>query len=751
MTGEPTHLQALNPMQYEAVTTLQGPLLILAGAGSGKTRVLTRRIAHLLYEGIDPENVFAVTFTNKAAAEMKERVEELVGEAGRNVWISTFHSACARILRQEIEALGYTKRFAIYDDEDSKRIVKEIVARWGYDEEDYMRPRKVLSRIDRYKCRMLTPEQVVAQHLAHTYDATLRVWNDYEDQLRAADAIDFNDLIGHTVRLFTEHPDVLERWRDRFHYLLVDEYQDTNKGQYRLLRLLTGARRNLAVVGDDDQSIYGFRGADIENILGFERDFPDAKVIRLEQNYRSTGHILDAANQVIQANRHRKEKALWTAAGMGRKVTLVQRRDPGDEAEWVARGLLQLRRRGFTWQDMAIVYRTNATSRIFERALQRHRIPHKIVGSRKFYERREVRDVLGYLRLVTNPADDAAFLRVCNVPTRGIGAKTLADLRDEAAGRGQPLLTTARSVGTDTDRAARALRSFVEIIDALAEASRTLDPAALVERVVVDSGYKAMVESEGKREAESRLANLVELIRDARDFEFPLEATTASDRLRAWLDRIALAGQDEEIPEGGQVTLLTVHNAKGLEYPVVFVVHMLEGQFPHERSATDEAGVEEERRLAYVAFTRARKRLVITWNREGPGTEFFSGRRQSGDGVPSRFLADLPGQAIEGDLPDLEPAMADSGPAGDREELQQRFGTFLRAHRERRAPPTDEALRLTEIEDIADLVPGRRVHHARFGVGEIRSLKGHRLLVSFTDQRVRHVSLPTEDLHLVED
>jgi len=746
MTDAPNHLKHLNPEQYRAVTTLNGPLLILAGAGSGKTRVLTRRVAHLLHEGVEPRSVFAVTFTNKAAAEMKERVEELVGESGSEVWVSTFHSSCARILRHDIEHLGYTRRFAIYDDDDQKRIVKEIVSRLNLDAEKNP-PGAILSRIDHYKNRMKGVADLLAEQRTHENDPFYKVWSAYEEQLKAADALDFNDLIGATVRLFGEHPDVLQKWRDRFRYLLVDEYQDTNNGQYRLLRLLADGHRNLAVVGDDDQSIYGFRGADINNILGFERDFPDAAVIRLEQNYRSTGHILKVANQVIAKNKQRKEKALWTEAGLGRKIRLVERGTPRDESEWVARAIHQLARQGTSWEDMAIVYRTNATSRVFERELQRLRIPHQIVGGRKFYERREVRDMLSYLRLVANPADDAAFLRVCNVPTRGIGAKTLADMRDEAARRGEPLLHVARGA-TGEAKGQKAVRGFVEIIDELSEQARVLEPAHLVQQVIVRSGYKAMLEAEGNREAEGRLENLAELIRDAHEFEAPADALGPADRLRAWLDRVSLTGQDEDIPDGGRVTLLTVHNAKGLEYPVVFVVHVMEGQFPHARSMEDEAGLEEERRLAYVAFTRARDRLVITWNRVG--VESFGPKPATGSSTPSRFLFDLPDDAVEGDRPIPEPASIPE-PEPDRAALRRRLDAFLTAQKPRQDLPADMSVRLTEIDHPGQLTRGRKVHHERFGVGVVRGLEGARLLVSFGGGPPRPISLASGELHLVEE
>jgi len=444
MVEGPSHLERLNPEQHRAVTTLDGPLLILAGAGSGKTRVLTRRIAQMIHTGLDPTHLLAVTFTNKAATEMKERVAELIGDAGKRVWVSTFHSSCCRILRKDIEALGYTRRFAIYDDDDQLRILKDLIHTYGYDKSK-VDPRAIRGQIDHYKNRMLSTDQVIQQMRSHVNDPLIKIWRDYEEALRAADALDFNDLIGTTVRLFREHPDVLARWTRKFQYIMVDEYQDTNQGQYEFLQMLSSSHRNLAVVGDDDQSIYGFRGADISNILNFEKDYPEATVVRLEQNYRSTGNILQLANAVVAENTGRLVKRLWTDAPKGPKVQMFRVQTPRDEAQRVARTILTLRRNGHKWHEFAIIYRTNAISRLFEHALRAVKIPHRIVGGRKFYERREIRDVLAFLRLIVNPANDAAFLRVVNVPPRGIGAKTLAKLREEASSRGLPLLRTARA------------------------------------------------------------------------------------------------------------------------------------------------------------------------------------------------------------------------------------------------------------------------------------------------------------------
>ncbi|MEZ4323509.1 MAG: UvrD-helicase domain-containing protein [Myxococcota bacterium] len=727
----PGHLTLLNPEQYRAVTTTEGPLLILAGAGSGKTRVLTRRIAHVLHNGTDPKNVLAVTFTNKAAAEMKERVIELVGEIGSKVWVSTFHSSCCRILRQDIENLGWTKRFAIYDDDDQLRMVKGIITELGFDPER-ADPRALLRQIDHYKNRMYDPDSLIAEKRSHEREPLIQVWRGYAEQLQAADAVDFNDLIGLTVRLFREHPDVLAKWQDTFHYVMVDEYQDTNRGQYDLLTLLASKHRNLAVVGDDDQSIYGFRGADISIIRGFQNDYPEAAIIRLEQNYRSTKNILALANHVIAIDENRIAKQLWTEAPPGAKVRFIVADTAIDEAKRVAGGIQLLARRGISYDDMAIIYRTNATSRPFELALGERRIPYRIIGGKKFYARREVRDALSYLRLIVNPADDAAFLRVVNVPPRGIGAKTLAKLREEATTRGMPLLRTARGFRTGK-RAQDGLAELVTLIDDLTDAARTTQPPALLMQALEDSGYAEMLRADtnpdGKlsRDAQGRLANLEELAKDALAFELP-SALTPLDVLTAWLDRIALTAATDEESEGGQVTLMTVHNAKGLEYPVVFVVQMVEGVFPHAKS--EDRGIEEERRLAYVAFTRAKERLFVTRSRRASS---FDERTRDTLVEPSRFLFGLPLEVCEGDLPD-------GTPAGARADGDSIARSKLRDFLERRKAvelPADTEVTLIDIEHPGQLSRGVRVHHPDLGVGEIQSVSGPRAIVAFGGRSTR--------------
>ena len=749
MTEQAPHLVRLNEPQYRAVTTVEGPVLVLAGAGSGKTRVLTRRIAHLLHLGVDPRHIFAVTFTNKAAAEMKERVAELVGEAGRKVWVSTFHSSCCRILRYDIEALGYTRRFSIYDDDDQRRIVKQLIKDHGYDPKK-VTASSVMSQIDHYKNRMQTPDDLVDQFRSHQRHYLIRLWRDYEDALKAADALDFNDLIGMTVRLWREHPDILAKWQERFEYLLVDEYQDTNHTQYTLLHMLAAKHHNLMVVGDDDQSIYGFRGADISNILEFERDYPDAKVIPLEQNYRSSNNILTLANAVVQENTGRREKRLWTEADGGSPINFLVAESPRDEANLIARAINQLVRQGYRHGDIAIIYRTNATSRPFEQALRQLRIPHRVVGGRKFYERREIRDTLAYLRLVVNPADDAAFLRIVNVPTRGLGTKSIAKLREESARRGEPLLRTARARSGDESKRGKSLRAFVNLIDELSRLAREVSPSELVERVLEDSGYRAMLEAEGTREAEGRLENLRELLRDAAGIAPDAPDAGPFDLVQLWLDRVALTGQDEDVPEGGEVTLMTVHNSKGLEYPAVFVVRMNEGQFPHARCEEDQ--VEEERRLAYVAFTRAMKRLIVSYSRTDLSNQ-GGGYMQTKPIAPSPFLFGLPANICVGGPPSAEPAVeveldADVGRARDR------LASFLERRRAASRPATPSgAYRVVEIEDLSQLVRGQRVYHQRRGFGTVERLvpPGQAVLVRFEGSGPVRVPLRNSGLQLVVD
>ena len=646
---DPALLEGLNPEQARAVSTLDGPLLILAGAGSGKTRVLTRRIAALLWRGtvgdapdapwLRPWNILAVTFTNKAAEEMRHRVEALVGEAARQVWVSTFHSTCVRILRQDIEPLGWRRDFVVYDDDDQLRVIKAVLEEHKISVKE-LPPNSVRGRIDRHKNGLSAGETLLRS------DPFPKLLASYEARMKAANALDFNDLINKVVQLWTEQPEILEKWQKRWRYVLVDEYQDTNPAQYQLLKLIAGKERNLAVVGDDDQSIYRFRGADIRNILEFEQDFPGAAVIKLEQNYRSKGNILKAATGVVRNNQERKDKTLRTDADDGDPVQLLLSDDEATEADAVVAHMLRMERR---WGDYAVIYRTNAQSRPVEQALTRNRIPYTLVGGRKFYDRAEVKDMLGYLRLLLNRDDDLAFQRVVNVPPRGLGDKAIENLKAEAAARGGNLRSAARTLGGAGGRAGNSLAAFTLLMDRLERAAELMPVPELVEYVVTESGYEAMLKAEDTDEARGRLENLRELVTSAHaaleepddDGVLPPPGPLS---LRHFLDRATLSGQADELPDegAGAVTLLTAHLAKGLEFPVVFVVGMVEKCFPHSRAEL-QAEIEEERRLAYVAFTRARERLFISAPRRRRGPEGWWD-----DAMLSRFVAEIPDEAVSG-------------------------------------------------------------------------------------------------------
>ncbi len=647
--GSDALTEGLNEEQARAVRSLDGPLLILAGAGSGKTRVLTRRIAKLLERGtvgegafapwLRPWNILAVTFTNKAAAEMRHRVEALVGETARQVWVSTFHSTCVRILRQDVEPLGWRRDFVIYDDDDQLRVLKAVLEELRLDPKQ-LPPKGVRGRIDRHKNGLSVGEEVLRS------DPFPRILDLYSKRLKTANAFDFNDLINKVVELWVAHPAILAKWQERWKYLMVDEYQDTNPAQYAFLKLLAGESRNLAVVGDDDQSIYRFRGADLRNILEFEVDFPGAAVIKLEQNYRSKGNILKAAAGVVRNNKSRKEKTLRTDAEDGHPVQLVVSDDEMAEGDDVVARMIRLQR---PWSDYAVIYRTNAQSRQIETSLSRNRIPYVLVGGRKFYDRAEVKDILGYLRLVNNRDDDVALLRIVNVPTRGLGDKAIAALKQEAATHGISLRAAARTLGGTGGRVGTAYSVFTLLMDRLERAAEVQRLPDLVQYVAEESGYLAMLEAEDSDEAKGRAENVRELVNSAAaildepdDDGNPVGPGPMA--LRHFLDRATLSGQSDELPDegGGAVTLLTAHLAKGLEFPVVFVIGMVEKCFPHARAELED-DIEEERRLAYVAFTRARERLFVTAPRRRRSLEGWFA-----DTVLSRFIAEIPESALAG-------------------------------------------------------------------------------------------------------
>jgi DNA helicase-2/ATP-dependent DNA helicase PcrA len=634
-------LAGLNPVQQEAVCHVDGPLLVLAGAGSGKTRVIAHRIAYLVARGVDSRRILAVTFTNKAAGEMAARVASiLAGRPGgrRPPLVATFHATCARLLRAEIHHLGYPRSFVIYDEDDRLALVRDCYKELGLDERS-LSPAAAIARISRAKNQLLGPDAVEAAVRGPREAEVARLYTRYAARLRALGAVDFDDLLGLTVELFARHPEVLDYYRDLWRYVLVDEYQDTNAAQYRLLRQLTAVHRNLCVVGDPDQSIYRFRGADLRNILDFERDFPGCRVVRLEQNYRSTGRILEIAAAVIAHNQVRKEKTLWTENAPGDAARLFRARDEAEEARWVTRAVAELRADGLPLDGIAVLYRMNAQSRVLEDAFRVASLPYHIVGSVRFYERREIKDALAYLRLVTNPADDLAFRRALGAPPRGIGRTTLGRLEELAAAARTPLFVAAGRATADLGgRAGRALSEFVGLIDRLAVTVTA--PGPLGERVaaVVDgSGLREALRREGTAEAESRLENLDELVVAAEEFA----ARSEGDDLGAFLDSVALISDVDELEEPRPaVTLMTLHSAKGLEFPAVFLTGLEEGVFPHGRALDDEEGVEEERRLAYVGLTRAKVRLFLSYAAERR-LGGYAGQRE-----PSRFLLEMPPEAV---------------------------------------------------------------------------------------------------------
>jgi DNA helicase II / ATP-dependent DNA helicase PcrA len=634
-------LAGLNPVQQEAVLHVDGPLLVLAGAGSGKTRVIAQRIAYLVARGVNPRQILAVTFTNKAAGEMAQRVAGILASrpgGGRPPLVATFHSTCARVLRAEIHHLGYSRSFVIYDEDDRLALVRECYKELGLDER-LLTPAAAIARISRAKNQLRGPEEV-EEHARGPREAEVaRLYTRYAARLRAVGAVDFDDLLGLTVELFTRHPNVLDYYRNLWRYVLVDEYQDTNAAQYRLLRQLTAEHRNLCVVGDPDQSIYRFRGADLRNILDFERDFPGCRVVRLEQNYRSTGRILEIAAAVIAHNQARKEKGLWTENARGEPARLFRARDEGEEALWIARTVAELRAEGQPLDGVAVLYRTNAQSRVLEDAFRVAGLPYHIVGSVRFYERREIKDALAYLRLVTNPADDLSFRRALGAPPRGVGRTTLGRLEELAAAAGVPLLATAGSAGAElAGRAGRALGDFARLI---AELRTTAEmPRPLGERVaaIIDgSGLREALRREGTAEAESRLENLDELVVAAEEFATRPE----SGDLAGFLDSVSLISDVDELQEARPAaTLMTLHSAKGLEFPAVFLTGLEEGVFPHGRALDDEEGIEEERRLAYVGLTRAKERLFLSYAAERR-LGGYAGLRE-----PSRFLLEMPADAV---------------------------------------------------------------------------------------------------------
>ena len=654
-------IDSLNEPQREAVLCTEGPLLVLAGAGSGKTRVLTYRIAHMLGDlGVQPWQILAITFTNKAAAEMRERLGRLVGPAARGMWVSTFHSMCVRMLRTDCEKLGFDKGFTIYDDDDSKRLVKDIMAEFDIDPKRWP-INAIRNRISTAKNELVVPGDFEQQAHDPAAKVAARVYRRLQERLKASNAFDFDDLLLYTYLLLKNHPDVLEAYQDRFRYLMVDEYQDTNHAQYEITKLLASKHKNIMVVGDDDQSIYSWRGADIRNILEFESDYPNAHTVKLEQNYRSTGNILAAANAVVSNNMHRKKKRLYTASGEGDKIKVYMASDERDEGRWIAAEIDHLHAEGHSYDEIAVFYRTNAQSRSLEDMLLRAGVPYRIVGGTRFFDRAEIRDVMAYLTLLVNPSDDIAAKRVINVPRRGIGRTTVEYIDSAARMTNMPFMLAAELCLADEQlqmRARNAVGGFLSLI----EEARSYggDLRKVIEAVIDKSGMVAALEAEGTDEARGRVENIKEFLsvvdeyvqthqvdeegpEIARDDAIAAVRQLSPDSLADFIEWVRLRTDlDAAASEDDQaVTLMTVHSSKGLEFDCVFVAGMEETLFPHSNSSHDESGLEEERRLAYVAITRARKKLYLTC---------AYARQIFGDTVAnpmSRFVGEIPGELRE--------------------------------------------------------------------------------------------------------
>ena len=634
-------MQGLNKEQIAAVQTINGPMLILAGAGSGKTKVLTCRVAHLLNEGVRPYRILAITFTNKAAAEMRERVDKMAGPLAKDVWLFTFHAFCARVLRREIEALGsYGNNFAIYDAADSKNLVKQVLKEMNLDEKRFQ-PSAICGAISNAKNALQSPEEYAQQAGDFHAEQVAKIYAAYQQKLRTNNAVDFDDLLLLTLRLLQTNAEVREKYQSKFDYLMVDEYQDTNHAQYLLTKLLAAKHRNICVVGDADQSIYGWRGADIQNILDFEKDYPDAKLVKLEQNYRSTQVILDAANAVIENNTGRKPKRLWTANGTGSEIVYYHAVDERDEARFVVERMQELcEKENASLGDMAVLYRTNTQSRVFEEVLMRSGIAYTMVGGMKFYERKEIKDILAYMRLVFNPHDSLSLMRIINVPRRGIGDATLTRLAAYAAATNQSLfdvISNAADVPGLSSRFVSKLEELSEVLFELMGEAAEVPVKQLVEDIMAKTGYMEELESSHNAQDQSRIDNLQEFLSVAEDFIAKSERNGEEASLENFLSEVALVADIDDAALGEDaVTLMTLHSAKGLEFPTVFLVGMEEGIFPHARTLLEENEIEEERRLCYVGITRAEKHLFLS----NAKMRMIYGRTLSYP--PSRFLQELP-------------------------------------------------------------------------------------------------------------
>ena len=734
------NLDTLNPAQREAVEKTEGPVLILAGAGSGKTRVLTTRIGHLIEDkGVQPANILAITFTNKAANEMRERVEETLESDASDMWISTFHSCCVRILRKDINRIGYNRSFVIYDSADQVTLVKDCLKELNLNDKVF-EPKMIISTISGAKDKLYDPKQFKAMHMNDNRMSKIAdVYALYQDRLKRNSALDFDDLIFKTVELLKSDKEVLDYYRNRFKYIMVDEYQDTSKAQYELIKILAKEHQNICVVGDDDQSIYGWRGADIRNILEFEKDYDDVHVVKLEQNYRSTQIILDAANTVISNNIERKRKRLWSEKKDGELIKIQVAQDEIEESDFVADMIAKIsREQNRSYKDFAVLYRANAQSRSVEDALNRSQIPYNIYGGTKFYERKEIKDLIAYLRVIQNPQDDISIKRIINVPRRGIGLRTIEKIEDRASLKQESIYSVLIDIETNSEISTKARNSISEFVDNVIGTLRTMREvypvSKLIEKVIESIDYYGYIDElykGDKEEAEERKDNVKEFISVAMEFE----QNSEEKDLETFLTGVALTSESSEEEEIDKVSLMTIHTSKGLEFPVVFIVGMEDGLFPIARAvrSMSDSEIEEERRLCYVGITRAKEILYLTL------TQKRTLYGKTNPSIASRFMEELPKECIER-LNSAEKELSYSKANYNvLDKYKQKYMNTI--NKTAVAKQVNATIKSNEKEtNIDDIKPGARVHHPKFGVGTVVGMMGTDATIAFEQQGIKKIN-----------
>ena len=734
------NLDTLNPAQREAVEKTEGPVLILAGAGSGKTRVLTTRIGHLIEDkGVQPANILAITFTNKAANEMRERVEETLDSDASDMWISTFHSCCVRILRKDINRIGYNRSFVIYDSADQVTLVKDCLKELNLSDKVF-EPKVIISTISGAKDKLYDPKQFKAMHMNDNRMSKIAdVYALYQDRLKRNSALDFDDLIFKTVELLKSDKEVLDYYRNRFKYIMVDEYQDTSKAQYELIKILAKEHQNICVVGDDDQSIYGWRGADIRNILEFEKDYDNVHVVKLEQNYRSTQIILDAANTVISNNIERKRKRLWSEKKEGELIKIQVAQDEIEESDFVADMIAKIsREQNRSYKDFAILYRANAQSRSVEDALNRGQIPYNIYGGTKFYERKEIKDLIAYLRVIQNPQDDISIKRIINIPRRGIGLRTIEKIEDRASLKQESIYSVLIDIETNSEISTKARNSISEFVDNVIGTLRTMREvypvSKLIEKVIESIDYYGYIDElykGDKEEAEERKDNVKEFISVAMEFE----QTSEEKDLETFLTGVALTSESSEEEEIDKVSLMTIHTSKGLEFPVVFIVGMEDGLFPIARAvrSMNDSEIEEERRLCYVGITRAKEILYLTL------TQKRTLYGKTNPSIASRFMEELPKECIER-LNSAEKELSYSKANYNvLDKYKQKYMNTI--NKTAVAKQVKATIKNNEKEtNIDDIKPGARVHHPKFGVGTVVGMMGTDVTIAFEQQGIKKIN-----------